>query len=280
MRLITFERGRVGATDGAGVWDLTARLGALSVKTLIQGDLAAAERACKGLADRRLDEVTLGLPLPDPGRILCVGVNYMDRNAEYRDGSDAPAYPSLFMRTPQSLSAHGAPIWRPRESAQLDYEGEIVLVVGKAGRRIPADKAHDHIAGLTAMNEGSVRDWLRHGKFNVTQGKNFDRSGAMGPWIETDLSGLDLANMTVETRVNGEVRQRDTTANMAFPFARIIEYVSTFSTLMPGDLIATGTPSGAGARFDPPRWLVPGDVVEVAVQGVGTLRNTVEDEPG
>ena len=125
-----------------------------------------------------------------------------------------------------------------------------------------------------------MRDWLRHGKFNVTQGKNFDRSGGLGPWIETDLSGLDLTDMAVETRVNGEVRQRDTTANMAFPFARIVEYVSSFTTLMPGDLIATGTPTGAGARFDPPRWLKPGDVVEVEVEGVGTLRNTVEDEPG
>jgi 2-keto-4-pentenoate hydratase/2-oxohepta-3-ene-1,7-dioic acid hydratase in catechol pathway len=288
MRLITFHQGqgpdrgpnRVGATDGAEVWDLTARLGALSVKGLIGGDLAAAARACRGPGDRRMDEITLGLPLPDPGKIVCVGVNYTDRNAEYRDGQAAPEKPSLFMRTPLSLSPHGAAIWRPRESEQLDYEGEIVLVIGRAGRRIPAARAHEVIAGLTAMNEGSVRDWLRHGKFNVTQGKNFDRSGGLGPWIETDLSGVRLTDMTVETRVNGEVRQRDTTASMAFPFARIIEYVSTFATLLPGDLIATGTPTGAGARFDPPRWLVPGDVVEVEVEGVATLRNTVEDEPG
>ncbi len=279
MRLITFGQGRVGATDGSAVWDLTARLGVLSVKALLRGDLAAAERVCKGPGDRRIYEVVLGLPVPDPAKIVCVGVNYMDRNAEYRDGSAAPEKPSLFMRTPLSLSPQNAPIWRPRESEQLDYEGEIVLVIGRGGRRIPAERAHGAIAGLTAMNEGSVRDWLRHGKFNVTQGKNFDRSGGLGPWIETDLAGLSLTDMTVETRVNGEVRQRDTTANMAFPFARIIEYVSTFTTLLPGDLIATGTPTGAGARFDPPRWLVPGDVVEVEVEGVGTLRNTVEDEP-
>jgi 2-keto-4-pentenoate hydratase/2-oxohepta-3-ene-1,7-dioic acid hydratase in catechol pathway len=283
MRLITFHQGRgpdrIGATDGAAVWDLTARLGALSAKGLIAGGLEAAERACRGPGDRQLHEVTLGLPLPDPGKIVCVGVNYMNRNAEYRDGQPPPEKPSLFMRTPLSLSPHDQAIWRPRESEQLDYEGEIVLVIGRAGRRVPAERAHDHIAGLTAMNEGSVRDWLRHGKFNVTQGKNFDRSGGLGPWIETDLSRLDLTDMTVETRVNGELRQRDTTAHMAFPFARIIEYVSTFATLEPGDLIATGTPPGAGARFDPPRWLVPGDVVEVEVEGVGTLRNTVEDEP-
>ena len=279
MRLITFNQGRVGATDGTEVWDLTARLGALSVKGLIGGDLAAAERACRGPGDRRMDEITLALPLPEPGKIICVGVNYMDRNAEYADGSAPPNKPSLFMRTALSLSAHGQAIWRPPESEQLDYEGEIVLVIGRPGRRIPAERAHDHILGLTAMTEGSVRDWLRHGKFNVTQGKNFDRSGGLGPWIETDLSALDLTDMTVETRVNGEVRQQDTTANMAFPFARIIEYVSTFATLLPGDLIATGTPKGAGARFDPPRWLVPGDLVEVEVEGVGTLRNAVEDEP-
>lgn len=279
MRLITFGQGRVGATDGTVVWDLTARLGVPSVQALLQGDLAAAERACRGPGDRRLDEVTLGLPLPDSAKIVCVGVNYIDRNAEYRDGSGAPERPSLFMRTPLSFSPHGQAIWRPPESGQLDYEGEIVLVIGRGGRRIPAERAHEAIAGLTAMNEGSVRDWLRHGKFNVTQGKNFDRSGGLGPWIETDLSGVRLADMTVETRVNGEVRQRDTTANMAFPFARIVEYVSTFMTLLPGDLIATGTPTGAGARFDPPRWLVPGDVVEVEVEGVGTLRNIVEDEP-
>ena len=279
MKLITFNQGRVGATDGSAVWDLTARLGTLSVRTLIQGNLAAAERACRGPGDRRIDEIVLGLPLPDPAKIICVGVNYMDRNAEYADGSDRPEKPSLFMRTPLSLSPHDAPIWRPRESEQLDYEGEIVLVVGQGGRRIPAARAHACIAGLTAMNEGSVRDWLRHAKFNVTQGKNFDRSGGLGPWIETNLSGIDLTDMTVETRVNGEVRQRDTTASMAFPFARIVEYVSTFTTLLPGDLIATGTPTGAGARFDPPRWLVPGDVVEVEVEGVGVLRNRVEDEP-
>lgn len=279
MRLITFNKGRVGATDGSAVWDLSGRAGTGSVKDLIQGDLAAAERACAGEADFRIGEIALGLPVPDPGKIICVGVNYMNRNDEYKDGTAAPEYPSLFMRSPLSFSPHGAPIYRPPESPQFDYEGEIVLVIGKAGRRISQSAAMEHVAGLTIMNEGSVRDWLRHAKFNVTQGKNFDRSGGLGPWIETDLSGIDITDMTVTTRVNGEQRQHDTTANMAFPFLRIIEYISTFATLLPGDVIATGTPIGAGARFDPPKWLVPGDVVEVEVQGVGTLSNTVEDEP-
>jgi len=278
MRLITFNNGNVGAISGDEVWDLSARAGATSVKTLIQGDLAAASRAAGGEADFKLSEVTFDLPVPDAAKYICVGVNYMRRNDEYRDGSEVPKFPSLFMRTALSFSPHGAPIYLPPESPQFDYEGEIVIVIGKGGRRIPQAVAHKHIAGLTIMNEGSVRDWLRHAKFNVTQGKNFDRSGGLGPWLETDLSAIDVNDMTVTTRVNGEQRQHDTTANMAFPFARIIEYISTFATLLPGDVIATGTPTGAGARFDPPKWLVPGDVVEVEVQGVGTLTNTVEAE--
>ena len=279
MRLITFNSGRVGAVSGQDVWDLTARAGVESVKSLIQGDMAAASREASGEADFKLDEVALELPVPDAAKHICVGVNYMRRNDEYRDGTDAPQFPSLFMRTALSFSPHGAPISAPPESPQFDYEGEIVIVIGKAGRRIPQDQAMEHIAGLTIMNEGSVRDWLRHAKFNVTQGKNFDRSGGLGPWLETDLSAIDVNDLTVTTRVNGEQRQHDTTANMAFPFARIIEYISTFATLLPGDVIATGTPTGAGARFDPPKWLVPGDVVEVEVPGVGTLSNTVEAEP-
>ena len=279
MRLITFNQGRVGAVQGSDIWDLTARTGAASVVALIQGDLAAAARAAGGQADFRMNEVALDLPVPRPGKIICVGVNYMNRNDEYKDGTNAPEYPSLFMRTAESFSPHCAAIYLPPESPQFDYEGEIVLVIGQSGRRIPQDHAMAHVAGLTIMNEGSVRDWLRHAKFNVTQGKNFDRSGGLGPWVQTDLSAINVTDMTVTTRVNGEQRQHDTTANMAFPFARIIEYISTFTTLQPGDVIATGTPVGAGARFDPPKWLVPGDIVEVEVQGVGTLSNAVQKEP-
>ena len=282
MRLITFttpQAQRIGSVDGNGVHDLTERLGVQDMRSMFQDEmLAKAEQASKGDADFKLDEITLELPVVQPPKIICVGVNYMNRNDEYKDGSDAPAYPSLFMRSPLSFSPHDQPIFIPPESPQFDYEGEIVLVIGKPGRRIPQDRAHDHIGGLTIMNEGSVRDWLRHAKFNVTQGKNFDRSGGLGPWIETDPQ-VDYSDMRVTARVNGEQRQHDTTANMAFPFARIIEYISTFTTLQIGDIIATGTPTGAGARFDPPKWLVHGDVVEVEVEGVGTLRNTVEAEP-
>ncbi|MGI9483186.1 MAG: fumarylacetoacetate hydrolase family protein, partial [Hyphomicrobiales bacterium] len=228
--------------------------------------------------DYGLDEVQLQLPLPDPAKIFCVGVNYMNRNEEYKDQSPPPEYPSLFMRSPLSFAPHGQPLIIPRESEQLDYEGEIVLVIGMPGRRIAQKDAIHHIAGLTIMNEGSVRDWLRHGKFNVTQGKNFDSTGSIGPWIETGISSLNLEDLHIQTHVNGELRQSDTTASMAFPFARIIEYISTFATLLPGDLIATGTPTGSGGRFDPPKWLRNGDEVAISVEGIGTLSNPVSEE--
>lgn len=227
-----------------------------------------------------LSEIILLPPIPNPEKIICIGVNYANRNAEYQDNSSEAAYPSVFMRTPDSLTGHNAPLIRPPESHQLDYEGEIVIVIGKGGRRIRQEDAYQHIAGLTIMNEGTLRDWVRHAKFNVTQGKNFVHSGSIGPWMVTanNFNAQTYENMTVTTRVNGEVRQHDTTANMMFPFAYIIHYLSKFYLLKPGDIIATGTPNGAGARFDPPRYLVPGDIVEVEVQGVGILRNGIEDE--
>jgi len=173
--------------------------------------------------------------------------------------------------------AHSEPLIRPPESTQFDYEGEIALIVGRRGRRIPRTEAMAHVFGYTIANEGSVRDWLRHGKFNVTQGKNFDRSGAIGPWIVT-ADTIPDGPLRVTTRVNGEERQNDTTERLLFPFDYLISYLSTFTTLEPGDVILTGTPNGAGARFDPPRWLVPDDVVEVEVSGIGVLSNTVADE--
>ncbi len=216
--------------------------------------------------------------LPDPEKIFCVGVNYGNRNAEYKDGSEAPEFPSLFIRTPDTFVGHRHDLIRPAaESDQLDYEGEIVIVIGKGGRRIPRAEALPHIAGLTLMNEGSVRDWLRHAKFNVTQGKNFHHSGAIGPWMVTADEGFDYANLAIETRVNGEVRQSDATDNLMFPFDYLISYISSFAELKPGDLISTGTPTGAGARFDPPKYLTPGDEIVVECPVIGRLVNGVAD---
>ncbi len=218
------------------------------------------------------------IPLPGPGKIICVGVNFPDRNAEYKDGQEAPGNMSLFVRFASSFTGHGEALVRPPESAQLDYEGEIAVVIGTGGRRIAEAQALGHIAALTLCNEGTIRDWVRHAKFNVTQGKNWDRSGAMGPWLVPFRHASQIDDVPLICRVNGEVRQQDRTGRMLFGVARQIAYISTFCTLEPGDIIVTGTPTGAGARFDPPVWLKPGDVVEVESPGIGILRNGVMDE--
>ncbi len=284
MKLLSFEhRGRTGFGLLRGDGDIVdlAGLGYDSLRAAIaaQALQELARRAQSLPATLRLADVKLLPPVPDPGKIICVGVNYGNRNEEYKDGSAAPAYPSVFPRFAGSFVGHGQAVLRPRESEQLDYEGEIAMVIGRRGRRIAAADAWSHIAGFTCANEGTVRDWVRHGKFNVTQGKNFESSGSMGPWMAT-ADGFDpAAPMTVTTRVNGEQRQHDTTANLMFPFDELIRYISIWTTLEPGDVILTGTPVGAGVRFVPPRFLKPGDVVEVEVSGIGVLSNPVADEP-
>ena len=225
-----------------------------------------------------LSEITFERTIPRPGKIFCIGVNYGGRNAEYKDGQQAPTKPSVFVRFPSSFVGHEQDLIRPPESPQLDYEGEIVAVIGKGGRRIPQEKARGHIAGLVLGNEGTIRDWVRHAKFNVTQGKNWDSSGSIGPWMVTLDEIGDFEDLHLTTKVNGELRQDDTPATMAYPIEFQIAYLSTFCTLEAGDIIFTGTPTGAGARFDPPRFLAPGDVVEVNVPELGTLRNGVRDE--
>lgn len=291
MRFLSFvpvddEAGplRYGALAQGGIVDLGARLGprypTLRALCADPEGVTLARHTLDGVAraDFGPEEIAWRAPIREPGKIWCIGVNYEDRNAEYRDRSQAPKYPSLFARVADSLVGHGQPIVRPRVSTQLDYEGELVLVIGKGGRHIPRERALEHVFGMTLANEGTVRDWLYHGKFNVTQGKNFDASGSIGPWIVTADELDPGATHTIRTRVNGELRQQETTQRMMFDFRYLIAYLSTFATLHPGDLILTGTPTGAGARFDPPRWLVPGDVVEIESPGIGVLRNTVVEE--
>ena len=284
MRFLSFERkglASYGAVRDSGVIDLGARHPEFAdLRAVIRGGRLGelAKEAAQAAADFPLTEVGYLPPITNPEKIICIGVNYADRNAEYKDGTEPPKYPSVFMRTRESLTGHEQPLMDPPESDQLDYEGEIAIVIGKAGRRIPAAEAHLHVAGLTIVNEGSVRDWLRHAKFNVTQGKNFERSGSAGPWLVTTDELDPMGELQVTTRVNGELRQHDTTANLMFPFRYLISYLSTFYRLQPGDVIATGTPNGAGARFDPPKYLKAGDIVEVEVPGIGVLRNRVETE--
>ncbi len=287
MRLLTHEHGgrlrpAVVTGDGRGVVDLDERLGVTSLDELFARERLDEARPLVGLEpDHPLEAVSHRRVLTWPRKIFCIGVNYRGRNAEYRDDSTEPAHPSVFIRYPDSLVGHDEALVRPPESHQLDYEGEIAVVIGRGGRRIPVETALEHIAAVTLANEGTIRDWVRHAKFNVTQGKNWERSGSLGPWLVTvdELGGPDaLTDLEITTRVGGEVRQHDSTATMRFPIARIVAYLSTFTPLAPGDVVLTGTPTGAGARFDPPRWLVPGDVVEVEAPGIGTLRNTVVDE--
>ena len=268
-------------TDGEGIVDLGAREGGSVLERLTSGKAIAslADLADLHSPDVAVGDVILLPPVVCGPKIICIGVNYANRNAEYKDKTPDPEWPSLFMRGQESFTGSGQSLWRPPESPQLDYEGEIVMVIGKAGHRIPQDKAMEHVAGYTLMNEGTIRDWVRHAKFNVTQGKNFPCSGAIGPWLVDAAEVGNHAELALETRVNGELRQQDTTANLMFPFDYLVSYLSIFYTLQPGDMISTGTPNGAGARFDPPRYLAPGDVVEVTCPSIGTLRNTVADDP-
>ena len=270
---------RFGRLDGETVTDLTASFdGRFASRSDAANAGALAELYAADGASVALADVTLTAPLPSPGKIICVGVNFPDRNAEYKDGQSAPANPSLFIRFPGSFVGHGDDLRRPPESEQLDYEGEIAIVIGAGGRRIEAANAWDHIAAVTLCNEGTIRDWVRHAKFNVTQGKNFEKSAAMGPGLLAFTGPDMLADIELTTRVNGEIRQQDRTSRMIFSFTDIIAYVSTFTPLKPGDVLVCGTPTGAGARFDPPKWLKPGDIVEISADGLGTLSNGVRDE--
>jgi 2-keto-4-pentenoate hydratase/2-oxohepta-3-ene-1,7-dioic acid hydratase in catechol pathway len=284
-RLATFAvdgSPKYGAVVDGGIVDLSATFGkqypTLREVVATGALMKLAEAAARRSPDFALDAVTWLPPIPAPEKIICIGVNYPDRNAEYKDGQDAPKYPSMFMRTPRSFVGHETPLVRPRASAQLDYEGEVVLIIGKAGRHIAQSAALDHIAAVTLCNEGTIRDWVRHAKFNVTQGKNFDATGSLGPWLVPYADEAQIADISLTTRVNGETRQDDRTGRLIFGFRYLINYISTFTTLVPGDVIVTGTPTGAGARFDPPRYLKPGDVVEVEAENIGLLRNGVIDE--
>jgi 2-keto-4-pentenoate hydratase/2-oxohepta-3-ene-1,7-dioic acid hydratase in catechol pathway len=284
-RLATFIVGgktRYGAITSKGVVDLFAHCGEKwpTLREVIEaGALVRLGEEVATLApDFAEADITYEIPIPAPEKIICVGVNYPDRNEEYKDGQAAPGNPSLFVRFPRSFVGHGQNLVRPPESPQLDYEGEVVIVIGKPGRRIAEKDALGHIAALSLSNEGTIRDWVRHAKFNVTQGKNFDRTGSIGPWLVPFTDEAQITDIRLTTRVNGEVRQQDRTSRMIFSFRKIIAYISTFTTLVPGDVIVTGTPTGAGARLDPPVWLKPGDVIEVEAEGIGVLRNGVMDE--
>src|SRR5690349_2388535 len=250
-RFIGFTRnGSVGygLLVDRGVVDLSRRHGKRwpSLREVIEDGVlvSLAEESAALPVDFPVEDIRYEIPVPAPEKIICVGVNFPDRNEEYKDGQAAPSNPSLFIRFPRSFVGHGAPLVRPPESTQLDYEGEVVIVIGKSGRRIAEADALGHIAALSLCNEGTIRDWVRHAKFNVTQGKNFDRTGSIGPWLVPFTDEAQIADIALTTRVNGELRQEDRTSRMVFSFRRIISYISTFTTLVPGDILVTGTPTG------------------------------------
>jgi 2-keto-4-pentenoate hydratase/2-oxohepta-3-ene-1,7-dioic acid hydratase in catechol pathway len=284
MRLASYiahGRASFGAVVGDGVVDFRLRFGSrfATLVDLIRANMLDEARAVMAgvRPDFPLSAIELLPPLLGPEKILCVGINYANRNADFDDPS-LPKYPSMFYRHPGSFVGAGQALERPRVSVQLDYEGEIAMVIGREGRHVPRERAAEYILGFTLCNEGTVRDWMRHGKFNVTQGKNFDRSGSMGPFIVTADEIDPRRPMHITVKVNGQVTQDDNTGSMIFSFADLIAYVTTFMTIKPADIIVAGTPVKLGPRADPPRWLKAGDVLEIHSPELGTLWNPVVDE--
>lgn len=285
MRLASYRAAGVdsyGAVVGDSVIDLRSLLGdgSATLKQALVGGVLAALPALLESTDAphvALDSVELLPPIPDAGKVLCVGVNYVDHRAESGD-TTIPDHPTIFARFPDTHVGHDQPVARPAVSRMLDYEGEVALVIGR-GLTSPDLDDEDllaSVAGLSCYNDLSVRDWQWHNS-QWFPGKNFTGVGAFGPWMTTLDEYDDLSSVRLETRVNGEVVQAASLGDLIFGFAAILRYIATFTTLEPGDVIITGTPGGVGALADPPRFLCPGDRVEVSVTGVGTLSNTITD---
>lgn len=276
---ITAQGASYGLVDGERVYDLALRLGARApdLKQAIASNALAcvASRLGAGDADYLVNDLTFLPVLPNAGRIFCVGLNYKAHLEEV--GRADTTDPTLFMRFTQSQTGHGQPLVCPVESDAFDFEGEIAAVIGLGGRRIAEDRALEHVAGLSCYNDGSVRDW--QGKTTQwTSGKNFPATGAFGPWMVTpDELPLDRV-IALKTRLNGVEVQSTTTDLMIFPIAKLVSFISTFTTLEAGDVILTGTPGGVGFKRSPPLFMKDGDTVEVEVEGIGVLRNRVVKE--
>ena len=281
MKLASYKTSKgpgYGVVRDDGIVDLTRRLGNKypDLRALVSGNaLSQAQKIAKTAKkpDLKLGKVVFLPVIPNPGKIVCVGLNYEEHRVE--TGRDKTENPALFIRVTESQVGHNEAIVMPRESTNLDYEGEIAVVIGKRGRRVAKEDAWKHIAGYACYNDGSVRDWQRH-TLQWTAGKNFAGTGGFGPWMVTRGEIADDEELTLETRLNGEVMQHATTAQMIHKIPRQIAYISTFTPLEPGDVIVTGTPGGVGARRNPPVWMKPGDTVEVEVSKVGVLVNTIK----
>lgn len=266
-----------GVVDGEAIVDAGARMRARFADLRAVLDAGALDELRSGTGGERLalSAVTLLPPVANPDKILCIGLNYQTHIRE--TGRDAPQKPSIFTRYPSSIVGHGGDLVRPKASDWFDFEGELAVVIGKRGRAIPAASAYDHVAGYSCFNDGSIRDFQRH----TTQfwaGKNFARSGSMGPWLVTADEFGDPAAQSMTTRLNGEVMQSTPISDLAFDVPALIAYISTVTELLPGDIIATGTPSGVGLFREPKLFMKPGDRVEVEITGIGVLANSIVDE--
>ncbi|MEE8544871.1 MAG: fumarylacetoacetate hydrolase family protein [Alphaproteobacteria bacterium] len=279
MKVISFEhqgRASYGVVGDGGVIDAGAALKEryATLRALLEGDalgeLAAVAEGASALA--ALDEVSFLPVIPDPGKIILVGLNYESHRLE--TGRPESPYPSLFSRTAETLVGHGQPMVKPRVSDQLDFEGEFAIIIGRGGRDISEADALERIAGYSCLNDGSVRDWQRHTS-QWLPGKNFVGTGGFGPWMVTSDELTDPTACTLVTRLNGEEVQRGATDDFIYTIPFLMNYISTFTTLQPGDVISTGTPGGVGFAREPQLFMKAGDVIEVEISGIGTLTNPI-----
>lgn len=281
MKLMSFtHRGRAsyGVVEGDHVRDLGAVLGANAptLRAFLAGPgKKSAQPAMAQAPSLALTEIMFEPVIPDAGKVICIGINYASHIAE--TGRPVPEKPMIFIRYPDSQVGHNRPMLRPPESVMYDFEGELAVIMGETARRVPREQAYDYVAGYSCYNDGSIRDWQRH-TTQFTPGKTFPGTGGFGPWMVTTDEIPDPTRLDIETRLNGQVMQKAPISDLVFDIPALISYCSTFTILNPGDVIITGTTGGVGAYRNPPVWLKPGDVVEVEVSRIGTLRNPIEDE--
>jgi len=278
MKLLSFAAGGkdlFGAVSGDGVITLNERSGHPSLAAaLAAGGIEALRQAARDAApDRTLADIAFRPVIPQPNKIICAGVNYRAHAAEV--SRELPKQPSMFIRFADTLVGHGGEMIRPKLSDNFDYEGELALVIGRAGRHIPNERALDYIAGYTIFVDGSVRDYQ---KFSVTSGKNWPGTGPLGPWLVTTDEIPDPSKLTLTTRLNGQQVQHSGTDKLIYSIPQIVSFCSTFTALSPGDVIATGTPEGVGHGRKPPLWMKPGDTLEVEITDIGILRAHIVDE--
>jgi len=282
MRLVTYrfkDRTTYGAVAGDGIVDLGRRIGQKypDIKAVLAaGALAEAAKAADGQApDARLGEITFLPVIMNPDKILMAGVNYHSHRSEM--GRTEVQHPTIFARFAESQVGHLQPMLLPKESERFDYEGELAVIIGKEGRRIPKERALDYVAGYSCYNDGSIRDWQRHTSQWIP-GKNYTATGGFGPWMVTADEIPDPTTLTLITRLNGEEMQKSTTDLLIFDIPTLINYCSTFTRLVPGDVIVSGTPGGVGAARNPPVWMKAGDTVEIDISKVGVLKNPIVAE--